>query len=328
MSAFFQLIRYKNLLIMAGIQWLMHRTIISPLSEIYGLDIAMPDKYFILLIIATVAIAGGGNAINDYFDVRIDEINRPDKQIVGKTISRRKAMLTHQVLTTIGVVAGLFISYRAGSAPLAFLFVFIPGLLWFYSSSYKRQFLIGNIVVAFLAALVPFIVILFDQSFLYRQHGQMILTNGLSRQLFSWIGTYAIFSFLTTLTREIVKDMQDEEGDREWESNTLPIVVGKIATKLIVGLLLVVIGGGILYIMSQLQHPAAKSITQNYGVLILLIPILTTLILVIRSKTKTDFAQISFLLKLIMIGGIMYAPVSYFIMAKLFNIPFFNFIIQ
>lgn len=324
MSAFFQLIRYKNLLIIVGIQWLMHRTIITPLTEIYGLDIVMPDKYLFLLILATVTIAGGGNAINDYFDVRIDEINRPEKQLVGKKISRRMAMLTHQILTGIGVVTGLFISYRAGSTALAFLFIIIPGLLWFYSSAYKRQFLIGNIVVAFMAALVPFIVILFDQSFLYRIHGEMILSNGLSRQLFSWVGVYAIFSFITTLTREIVKDMQDEEGDREWESNTLPIVIGRPATKIVVGLLLITIAGGIIYILSHFQNTIATSIIKNYAIYILLIPLLTTLILVIRSKTKSDFSLISLLIKLIMIGGIMYAPIAYFIMAKLFNIPFFT----
>lgn len=306
----------------------MHRTIIYPLTDIYGLDIAMPDKYFVLLVIATTFIAGGGNAINDYFDVRIDEINKPERQVVGKTISRRKAMMTHQIMTGLGVLCGLFISYRAGSIPLAFLFVFIPGLLWFYSAAYKRQILVGNIVVSLLAALAPFIVVLFDQSFLFRIHGDQIIHNGLSRQLFSWVGVFSIFAFLTTLAREIVKDMEDEEGDREWESNTLPIAVGIKVTKSIVTLLLTTILAGIFYILSRFHEPFALSLTKNYAIFIVVIPILVTVGLLIRGKKQTDYHTISQLLKFIMLGGVLYAPISYFIMAKLFNITFFNLIVS
>lgn len=308
---------------LALIQWLMHRTVVYPLAEIYGMDIAMPDKYFVLLVIATICIAGAGNAINDYFDVRIDEINKPEKQIVGKSISRRKAMVTHQIMTGIGVVCGLFISYRAGSIPLAFVFIFIPGLLWFYSAAYKRQILVGNIVVALLAALAPFIVVLFDQSFLFRIHGDEIIRSGLSRQLFSWVGVFAIFAFITTLAREIVKDIEDEEGDREWESNTLPIALGKPAAKAIVVLLLGAVLAGIFYLLSLFHEPVALHLTKNYAIYIVVIPIAVSIFLLIKGKKQTDYHIVSQLLKLIMLGGVLYAPLSYFIMAKLFNIPFF-----
>ena len=324
MVSYLKLIRANNLLMLALIQWLMHRTVIFPLAEIYGLDIAMPDKYFVLLLIATVFIAGAGNAINDYFDVRIDEINKPTRQIVGKTISRRKAMITHQIMTGIGVVCGLFISYRAGSIPLAFVFILIPGLLWFYSAAYKRQLLVGNIVVSLMAALAPFIVVLFDQSFLFRIHGNEILINGLSRQLFSWVGVFAIFAFITTLAREIVKDMEDEEGDREWESNTLPIAAGVRLTKLIVVILLAAVLASIFYILTFFNEPFALNLTRNYAIYIVVIPIAVALFLLVKAKKPTQYHTVSQLLKLIMLGGVLYAPVSYFILAKLFNIPFFS----
>ena len=113
---------------------------------------------FIILVLSTVLITAGGYVINDYFDIRTDLINR-GSIIVGNTISRRKAMMYHNLFNILGVAGGFYVAWRIGYFWLGVLFLLVSGLLYFYSATYKRQFLIGNIVVAFLTAMVPLMVV-------------------------------------------------------------------------------------------------------------------------------------------------------------------------
>ena len=149
---YLKIVRIQNLLFIILIQYIISQFVLNPLLLAHGFNIATDSFPLILLIIATVFIAAGGYVLNDYFDQKIDIINKPNRVIVGRDISQRQAMLLHQILTAVGVLSGLWLSLQIKSATMAFIMVVVPGLLWFYSASYKRQLIIGNVVVAFVAS--------------------------------------------------------------------------------------------------------------------------------------------------------------------------------
>jgi len=187
MKAFLKLIRWQNLLIVALTMILMRYAVIEPviskinvvLAEGSGnqvpLSLKLPWYNFLILVIATLCITAGGYVINDYFDIKTDLINKGEV-IVGTKIPRRKAMMWHNSLNMTGVAAGFYISWRSGYFWLGILFLVVSGLLYFYSASYKRQFLVGNIVVAFLTAMVPMLVVIYEWPALYRYYAVNALT--------------------------------------------------------------------------------------------------------------------------------------------------------
>ena len=237
-----KLIRYKNLLFLALTQYAMHQFVVVPLLQKFGFEYFEAGISLWLLLVASVSIAAAGYAINDYFDVKIDRINRPTKILVGETISKQQAMLLHQVLTGIGVVCGLVLAYLVQSFTVAFLFLVIPGLLWFYSASYKRQFLTGNLVVALNAGLSVLVVAIVAIADLNSEFADLIFRTTIPAEIYTWVGGFAVFAFAFTLIREIVKDLQDVEGDREMECRTMAIVWGAKKTKLFLFALLAKIG--------------------------------------------------------------------------------------
>ncbi len=149
-----KLIRYKNLIFIALIQWLITYSLIQPILLQYGLPLITPWWITALIISSTVIIAAAGYVINDYFDLKIDRINKPNKVVIGDIISKKQAVRLYQVLTVIGILLGLIASFELKNYTMGFIYIMVPGILWFYSASYKRQFLLGNFMVAILAALV------------------------------------------------------------------------------------------------------------------------------------------------------------------------------
>ena len=113
------------------------------------------------------------------------------------------------------------------------LFLVVSGLLYFYSASYKRQFLIGNIIVAILTAMVPLLVVIYEWPALYRYYTVNAVTLPEFNFIFYWVGGFALFAFLTTLTREIIKDIEDFEGDIAYGRNTVPVVIGILSAKIV-----------------------------------------------------------------------------------------------
>ena len=200
-----------------------------------GFGHAFSTMHFWLLVISTVLIAAGGNMINDYFDTRIDRVNKPEQVIVGRSVKRRVAMLGHLVLTGIGVVIGLFVAWRSGQLHLGLMPVFAAGALWYYSTKLKRAFLLGNGLVAILVALVPLSVGLYEIPALIDAYGTSAIgaVNGQRVEiifgfqgLWAWVLGFAGFAFLTTLVRELQKDMADVKGDAADGCRTVPIVLG------------------------------------------------------------------------------------------------------
>jgi 4-hydroxybenzoate polyprenyltransferase len=317
MKAFLNLIRWPNLLIVALTMILMRYAVIAPIISkinvelINGtggevpLSLQFPWYYFLILVVATLFITAGGYVINDYFDIKTDLINKGEV-IVSTKISRRQAMMWHNVLNIAGVAAGFFISWKAGYFWMGILFLIVSGLLYFYSASYKRQFLVGNFVVALLTAMVPMLVVIFEWPALYRYYAVNAVTPPQLSIIFYWVGGFAIFAFLTTLTREIIKDIEDFEGDMAYGRNTIPVVTGTLTAR-IISILLVLITVGLLYVVWYFF--LNDKITLTYISCAIVLPLLYVVYQLIISGTKKHLHNASRIMKIVMIAGVLYSVV-------------------
>jgi 4-hydroxybenzoate polyprenyltransferase len=332
---FLNLIRYKNLLFIVGLQWLMRYSVIHPLFRTFNLDDSyfMTDLQFILLVAASVLIAAGGYVVNDIFDTRTDEINRSENVIVGKSISKKTASTLHIALTGTGIILGLFISYLCSSMSLAFIMIMIPGLLWFYSASYKRQFLIGNIIVAFCAALIPTVISLAEISFLSlpQHYNTIVFETIVPKTVYTWTLGFSAFAFLGTLIREIIKDMEDIEGDQEVESRTMPNVWGLNKSKIVVYALIAITIAAALYIQFNnidknllLRTMEESTLSLRYMIFGIIIPFIYLSYLLIKAKDKASLNQASTFMKFILVLGSLYALIFYFLLCKAQGIAMFD----
>lgn len=304
-----QLIRCQNLIFITILLWVMEKWVAVPLLDKQYYGEQLPWYILLLLIIATVCVAAGGYVQNDYFDVKIDRINRPDNLIVTNTVSKPAAMRLGWILSAVGVLCGLIVAGLIKSWSLALIYVFVPGLLWFYSSSYKRRFLIGNLVVAFVAALTPMVIALANVGMLRKLYGPLVNYTTLPHDLYTWLGGFAIFAFLCTLIREIIKDIQDQMGDREMECHTLPVRLGDMWTKVIVTILIVLTMALIVYVWyAVLPFPHNwRSLSTRYMLFGMQIPFACELWLLWAARIPSDYKGAQGLMKLIMFLGMLFS---------------------
>jgi 4-hydroxybenzoate polyprenyltransferase len=312
-----RLIRFPNLLIIAATQYAMRYLLMEPLLPSSTFELQFGDLQFALLVCSTMAIAAAGYIINDYFDTQADLINKPKRVVVGIKISRRMAMFLHAGLNIIGVGIGVYLSFYIKLPSLSLVFIIATGLLWFYSTNYKRQFLVGNLSVAFLTGLVPLMVVLFEIPLLNREYGEvMIRSNASFNYIFAWVSAFSFFAFLTTLIREVIKDAQDLEGDNAYGMKTIPIVLGNFWTKF---LLVTLIAGTVFMLMVLLLKYIVFSvepmdyISLVYFALFLVFPLILLAIQVISANNKKGFGRASTLIKLVMLAGILYSVLVFYL---------------
>ena len=308
---YLQLLRVGNLTFVAILLYVMEEWVATPLLQLEQFGELMPWWVLTLLIVSVVGIAAGGYVINDYFDVKIDRINRPDNLVVTRIISRDTAMHLFYGLTAVGVIAGTVVAWWAHSWTLLFTYVVIPGLLWFYSASYKRMFLVGNLVVAFASAIVPLLVAIANADYLHHLYQNALAYSPIVGELYVWTGGFAAFAFLLTWVREIVKDIEDIEGDREMECRTLPIVWGDKVAKIIATILLVVIATLIVYILFAVlpfSHEW-KSLPTRYVVFGLIVPILCSIVLLWAANNRTEYHRVQTIIKFAMFMGMLFSYV-------------------
>lgn len=322
LKEFMALIRWRNLLMIIITMVLMRYAVLHPLvskigvvllnnpSEEIAMRLQFPLYDFILLVLATVLITAGGYVINDYFDIKTDLINR-GKVIVGTRIPRRTAMMWHLILNALGIGIGFYISWRAGYFMMGALFLIVSGLLYFYSASYKRQFLIGNLIVALLTAAVPMMVAIFEWPALYQFYAANTASSPDIDFVFYWLGGFALFAFLTTLIREIIKDIEDFEGDKAYGRNTVPVVLGINSSKIVTaGLIFITI----ILIYLVWYFYVHDLITFTYISATVVIPLLFVAVRIKGSSSKENFHNASNLMKLVMVAGIFYAVIVWIIL--------------
>ena len=291
---FLNLIRWKNLLMIALVQLLIKYALLEPFGAQTSLDILGIS----LLIVATICIAAAGNIINDIYDVETDFINKPDMLIVGKSISEKTAYNLFIAFNVIGVGIGFYLSNLVGKSAFFSLFVIISALLYVYASYLKRTLLIGNIVVSILVALSLIIVGVFEL---------LPNINYLNRSLqlffFKIIFNYAVFAFIIILLREITKDLEDIDGDYKAGMNTLPIAIGiERANKVLFTLTLISLLFVVYYIVDTLYK---QLISVSYFLIFIVAPLIFVLIKIFEAKTKKDYHLISFVIKLVMLFGML-----------------------
>lgn len=288
----------------------MRFCIIKPFLKLNGFYLQLDNFHFFLLVLTTVLIAAAGNIINDYFDIRTDKINKPERVVIGNQISRRTAIALHIGLTVTGIILGVYLSFYVNLWPLSLIFILCAGMLWFYSTTYKRQFLIGNLVVSLMIGGVPLLVALYEIPLLNRAYGELMVQNNVNfNYIFYWIGGFSIFAFYTNFIREIIKDTEDFKGDHAYGMNTLPILFGIKYTKIILTVLLVILIIMIALVMRfiVLSGEQTDLITAFYFIFFLLIPVSLLIYIIITAKSKKEYKNASLLMKLIMLAGILYA---------------------
>ena len=273
MKEILQLIRLPNLIIIFLTQYFTAIFLVG-MDDSYKIYLFDPNLF--LLAASTILIAAGGYIINDYYDIKIDYINRPEKVLVGKLVKRRIALTTHTVFSFFGVLIGLFIDLFIGGINLAAAF-----LLWLYSNHLKRLPFIGNVTIAFLTALGMLVVII-----LYPKNQFIVFI-------------YAMFAFFINLIREIIKDIEYWKGDKAFGCRTLPVVLGIRKTKRIVLFILLVFIGSIVWLTLKQDNYFLKI----YFVF-LAIPAVIFIQRLIRADSKRDFYLLSGFSKLIMLSGI------------------------
>lgn len=300
--AFLRLVRWPNLAFIIITQILFYYCVYAPLLDSFP-DTPMQILFF-LLILASVLIAAAGYIINDYFDVQIDVINKPGKIIIDKFIKRRWAIVLHWLFSGAGMLLSLYIGYRTRVWLIPFINFFCVLLLWFYSTTFKKKLLTGNIIIALLSAWVILSVYFFAGTDLFSFKAAGESGNLNVRRFFKYTLLFAGFAFVMTLIREVIKDIEDAEGDRKYNCNTMPIAWGIPATKVFTGVWITVAIAALataqLYASLSGWWPAA-----GYILVALILPLFIMLRNLYRAQLTADYHRLSSLVKMVMFLGIL-----------------------
>jgi 4-hydroxybenzoate polyprenyltransferase len=296
---YIRLVRLPNLLILAAGMYLLRLMVVEPLLIMSHEAPQVSSLNFLWVVIATVLIAAAGYIINDIEDVETDLVNKPGKVIIGKNISKDQAWNIYAALTFAGICLGFYLTFREGVKYIAYVEIIAAGLLYFYSTTYKRMLLIGNILVSGLSALSLALVYLTESKAPSIEPIKLLATG------------YIVFAFVISLAREIIKDIQDIKGDSETGCRTLPVVAGITASKILAFSLVALTLAALIYIqvISQ-QWNNLKSFL--YVAACIQIPLVLLLVSIFIATKEADFARCSFLAKLVMVTGILSMPVFYY----------------
>lgn len=238
-----RLIRIRTIAFAALTLYAMRYMVIQPMLELNGFSLQMTNWAFGLLVLAICCLSSGAYVINDYFDTKSDRISGVKEVVVGKTISRRMAITMHTILNILAIGISFFLGFACGVWKIGILFLLVSGILWFYSCCYKKYFILGNVLVGFLAALIPVSALIYEIPLLNMAYAAILLetdTNFL--YMFTWVFAFSWFLFLNILMYEINKDIYTVEGDRENGSQTIPVRLGiRSARRVIMALALLAI---------------------------------------------------------------------------------------
>jgi 4-hydroxybenzoate polyprenyltransferase len=272
-SLFLKLIRFQNLIIIFISQYFSAIFLLKG-PEAWRSVIA--DPWMLALSMATMLIAAGGYIINDYYDVKIDMINKPDRIVVGMLMKRRTAIILHTCINLAGIMAGFAVNWKVG-----LICSIISFLLWLYAVWLKKTAFAGNILISLLSAASLLLLI-----FYYRSGIEIILI-------------YAMFAFFISLIREIIKDMEDMKGDAAFGCKTLPIIFGIRKTKTVLFLLIIIFTTALVTSGLRIQI----NVLVFLG-LFVLPPLFWLSYSLASADSSRDFTKLSFLCKYIMLSGI------------------------
>jgi 4-hydroxybenzoate polyprenyltransferase len=302
LADFFKLIRWPNLLFIGLTQVLFFYCVAQPV--LYG-GLHMPREdsiLFIILCISSVFIAAAGYVINDYFDLNIDLVNKPARMVVDRTISRRWAILFHLFFSVAGILMGFYIGLQNGNWIIGFANTLCVFLLWFYSTSFKKKLLSGNISISLLTAWVVFVVYLLTVQ--QRIEVLQVINPGSQQKLLRLALLYSSFAFIITLIREVVKDIEDMEGDAKYGCKTMPIVWGVDFSKVFTTIWMVILISLLIVVMFYVLQ-FKMWLAASYVFVLIIVPSVYSLYFLMKAKTTADFATLSKWIKAIIFTGIL-----------------------
>lgn len=302
MSQFLRLLRFPNLVIVALTQYLLRWMIFKPYFDAEQIPFSLGEKEFFLLVLSTVLVAAGGYVINDIFDYPIDKINKPNKVFIGKFITIKTAYILYFGLNIVGALVALYLAIMREYVALWLLYPMAMAWLYWYSSSLKKKVLSGNFTVALFCALVAVLVIFSERA----AFNILQVSNPQSATiLWNALMAYTAFAFLSTMLREIVKDIEDLQGDQLHDCKTLPIVYGVSIAKNVASLCGILFGILLVFLSYHfVLHQYYFSAT--YALLAVLIPLVFVLLLLQKADKKTDYRRLSALIKWLMLTGVLY----------------------
>ncbi len=303
--AFLKMVRLPNLIFIALTQILFHYAIYYPLfKDAVSINSTME---FFFLVAASVFIAAAGYIINDYFDINIDEVNKPDKMVVNKVINRRWALLWHLALSGLGLIFTALAVDVMRQWYLIIANIACVLLLWFYSTTFKRKLLIGNILISVLTSWTILVVFFskfsFADAFTYDGDNQV--------KFFRFAILYAAFAFLCTIIREAVKDVEDMHGDAKYGCTTMPIVWGVTVSKVYTAVWLVILIALLLVVQVYVLQ-FGWWIPVIYCITFILVPLAVFFYKLNKAATTKDFSALSNTIKLVMLTGILSMGLFYF----------------
>ena len=307
-GAFIKMIRLPNLFFIVLTQVLFHTAILDTILLPLGTRPSIDGLNFILLVVSSVLIAAAGYIINDYFDINIDQINKPTANVVDKIVSRRWAMAWHFVLSGVGILLSAWVAWRTGFWYILLGNFMCVVLLFGYSVSLKRKLLFGNILISLLTAWVILVIGLaeftspiFTNSKIVEASGKIIRISLL----------YGGFAFISSLIREAIKDIEDMQGDEKYGCRTMPIVWGVNSAKVYIAVWLVVI----LALLIILQVYVARFEwwwAMTYSIVFIIVPFVLIFLQLFRAKEHKDYHRLSNWTKLVMLTGILSMIFFYF----------------
>jgi len=301
--AFFRLIRWPNLVFILLTQFLFYYFILLPCFIYVNPAEPYPHRLkpllFYLLSFSSVLIAAAGYIINDYFDLNIDRVNKPNRMVVEKVIKRRWTILWHWLLSGIGVVLGVYVSWAIRNPLVGLANLGCVVLLYFYSTTFKRKLLIGNVIISLLTAWVILVLFVCEA----RISSDPVYKE-ISSRLFKFAIVYGSFAFIISLVREVVKDIEDMDGDAKYGCRTMPIVWGVNVAKVFAGTWLAVLIGSLVifqfYILQKAWWPLIL-----YSVILLDLPSIWILRKLYEAQTKAQVHRLSNMIKAVMLAGIL-----------------------
>ena len=314
LTGFLKLIRAGNLFIIALSLYLFYYLVIIPVHHNFLQTGLVPfnHKEFVYFVLSVLLLAAGGNVINDYFDFELDKEFKPQRPLPSGLMSLDAAMYLHMFFVLTGVALGFYIAWTNNNIRLGYLYVVTALLLYVYSAFLKKIPLAGNLVVAGLSAFVFVLLIIFEADYLRLIHARNLFENTpyAFAILLEQLKFYAGFAFATSLARELIKDIEDHEGDSAYKIDTFAVQFGDTAAKWLSVLIMSGLLAGLGYFMYNFYRSEAIKDMLYLGFMVV-VPVIITIVLTIMAKEKRDYSRISILLKLVMLLGVLSIPAFY-----------------
>ena len=300
---YLRLLRPLNLFIVALTQYLLEFLLLIPVFTTHQITPALDVPRFLLLVLSTVLIAAGGYVINDIADREIDRINKPERRIIGRLLSVRAAWRYYFILFFVGFIISLYLAVYIENVPLSGIYPAAWLLLYWYSVNFKQRPVIGNVTVAVFCALVAGIV-WFAERDAYFTLGEIAPLAQM--HLRTLLLVYMYFAFVSTLYREIIKDLEDYRGDAENFCRTLPIVAGVKAAKATAFCCGLFFLAGLVWVYVYFAAEGKDTwFVLTFITVSMLLPLLYSLYLTVMSESPADYGRNSRLAKVLMLAGIL-----------------------